>query len=89
MYTVYILRTSRNTLYIGQTNNLENRLKEHRAKASRATKYLRAFASFDIVYTEIFPSRSEALKREWQLKQLTREQKEKLISNKLSRSPLC
>lgn len=78
-YTVYILRTSGNTLYIGQTNNLEKRLKEHCLKASRATKYLRAFTSIELVYKEVFPTRSEALKREWQLKQFSRAQKDKLI----------
>ena len=35
MYFVYILRTSANTLYIGQTNNLERRLREHRDKSNR------------------------------------------------------
>lgn len=80
-FTVYILRTSKNTLYIGQTNNLTRRLKQHRSKSSKASKYLRAFKSFQLVYTEPQPDLSSALKREYQLKQLTKAQKEKLINS--------
>jgi putative endonuclease len=79
-YFLYILRTSLNTLYIGQTSNLEKRLEEHRKKI-RGAKYLRAFSSFELVYTEKFVTRSEALKREYQLKQLTKIQKEELIKD--------
>ncbi len=81
MYTVYILLTSGNTFYIGQTNNLEKRLREHRAKNSRSAKYLRSFESFELVYTETVDNVSEALKREHQLRQLTHTQKEKLIKS--------
>jgi putative endonuclease len=79
MYFVYILRTSGDTLYIGQTNNLAKRLAEHKSKSVRSAKYLRAFASFELVYTEKFKTRTEALKREYQLKQLPKADKELLI----------
>lgn len=79
MFFVYILRTSGNTLYIGQTNNLEKRLAEHKSKSVRSAKYLRAFESFELVYTEKFNTRTEALKREYQLKQLSKIEKEQLI----------
>ncbi|OGG06150.1 hypothetical protein A2872_04240 [Candidatus Gottesmanbacteria bacterium RIFCSPHIGHO2_01_FULL_42_12] len=78
-YFVYILRTSKNTLYIGQTNNLEKRLAEHLNKKRRSAKYLRPFSSFTLVYKEEFPTRNEALKREWQLKQLSKSKKEELV----------
>lgn len=78
-FIVYILRTSRNTLYIGQTNNLEKRLNEHKAKGSRSAKYMRSFATFDLVYHESFPTRGDALRRELALKKLTKVQKEALI----------
>lgn len=78
-YFVYILRTSANTLYIGQTNNLEKRIKEHKEKSIKSAKYMRPFDSFELVYTEKYSTRSEALKREYQLKQLTKSQKESLI----------
>jgi putative endonuclease len=79
-YTVYILRTSSNTLYTGQTNNLEKRLKQHRDKTGKSAKYMRSFKSFELVYKETLPTLSQALKREIQLKKLTHKQKEALIS---------
>jgi len=79
-FFVYILRTSSNTLYTGQTNNLERRLKEHKTKSSKSAKYIRCFDSANIVYKEEYKTRSEAMKREAQLKKLTKKQKEDLIS---------
>jgi putative endonuclease len=81
-FFVYILRTSSNTLYIGQTNNLEKRLKEHRSKKSKSAKYTRYFSSVELVYSEKYPTRSEAMKREWQLKKLSRIKKETIIAKK-------
>ncbi len=80
MYSIYILKTSGDTLYIGQTNDLERRLKEHREKSARSAKYIKYFDSFELVYTERCKIRSEAMKREAQLKKLTKTQKETLIS---------
>ncbi len=81
MFTVYILRTSSNTLYTGQTNDLKKRLEVHRKKSSKSAKYMRSFDSFALVYAEEYPTKSEALKREWQIKQLTKAQKEALVGN--------
>jgi len=78
-FCVYILRTSNNTLYIGQTDDLNKRLKQHQDKNSKSAKYLRYFDSFELVYTEKFKTRSEAMKREWQLKHWSRKKKEALI----------
>jgi len=80
MFYVYILRTSSNTLYVGQTNNLEKRLKEHKSKSPKSAKYVRYFDSVELVYSEEYSTREEAMKREYQLKQLTRLQKESLIA---------
>ena len=78
-YFVYILRTSSNTLYIGQTNNLEKRLKEHKSKSSKSAKYIRYFLTFDLVYKEKHLTRREAMQREIQLKKWPRVEKEALI----------
>lgn len=83
MFYVYILRTSSNTLYTGQTNNLEKRIKEHKNKATKSAKYVKYFSSFKLVYSETYKSRSEAMKREWQLKQWSRSKKEALIKGDL------
>ena len=80
---VYILRTSSNTLYIGQTNNLEKRLKEHQDKSSKSAKYLRYFSSFKLVYLEEFSTREEAMKKEAELKKYPRKKKESIITGDL------
>ncbi len=79
MYFVYIIRTSLDTLYIGQTNNLEKRLKEHQNKSSKSAKYIRYFNSVKLVYSEKYQTRKEAMQREYQLKRWTRLKKEALI----------
>ena len=84
-HTVYILRTSSNTLYIGQTNNLEKRLKEHKDKNSKSAKYMRYFKSFKLVYRETHPTLSKAMRREIGLKKLSHKQKEMLINGILQR----
>lgn len=84
MFYVYILRTSSNTLYIGQTNNLEKRLKEHQDKNSKSAKYIKYFSTFNLVYSETHKTRSGAMKREWQLKQWPRAKKEALILGDLN-----
>ncbi len=78
-YFVYMLRTSSNTLYIGQTNDLEKRIEEHRSKSAKSAKYIRYFSSFELVHQERFSTRSKAMKREAQLKKLTKAEKETLI----------
>ena len=78
-FFVYILRTSSNTLYIGQTNNLKKRLKEHREKSSKSAKYIRYFSSFELVHSEKYPARKEAMRREAQLKKWPRAKKDTLI----------
>ncbi len=80
MYYVYILRTSSNTLYTGQTNNLAKRIKEHQEKSIKSAKYIRYFDSFKLVYSETLPSRTKAVQREAQLKKLPKSKKENLIN---------
>ena len=79
-FFVYILRTSSNTLYIGQTNNLDRRIKEHQERKSNSAKYIKYFTSCELVYSEIFETRSDAMKREWELKQWARAKKDALIN---------
>jgi putative endonuclease len=76
-FVVYILRTEKNTLYTGQTNNLERRLEEHRKK--KGAKYVRNFESFELVYSEECKTRGEAMKREAEIKRWPKRKKEKLV----------
>lgn len=79
---VYIVKCSDETLYTGIAKNLEKRLSEHNSKAGGA-KYTRARRPVELVYSEPGRSRSEVCKREWQIKQLTVQQKKMLIANAL------
>jgi putative endonuclease len=82
-YIVYILRFSDNSLYIGQTNNLSIRLKNHLAKATKSAKFTKDHGDFNLVYKESHNSRTEAMRREKQLKGWRRDKKEALISGNL------
>lgn len=81
MYYVYILRNSLSRLYIGQTNNLAQRLVAHEHGAVRFT---RTSNKFELVYYEMFETRLESMGREKQLKGWTRIKKEALIVNDLN-----
>jgi len=80
MYFVYILRFSDNGLYIGQTNNLEERLKNHTEKSSKSSKFSKEHGNFVLAYQEEYNSRLESMRREKQLKGWTRAKKEALIA---------
>lgn len=77
MHYVYILECGDNTLYAGYTNDLEKRIKVH--NQGIGAKYTRARLPVKLVYSEQFDNKSDAMKREYSIKQLTRKQKEELI----------
>lgn len=77
MWFVYILLCQDGSYYIGITNNLEKRFNDH--VSGKGASYTRSHKPVKIVYKEKFLTKSDALKREWQLKKLTRLQKESLV----------
>ncbi len=77
---VYILLCGDNTLYTGWTNDLEGRICAH--NAGTGAKYTRTRRPVKLVYCERFDSKSEALKREIEIKKLNRKKKLALIENK-------
>lgn len=79
MYYVYLLECSDKTLYCGYTDNLEKRLKTH--NLGKGAKYTKSRLPVLLVYNEKFESKSEALKREIEIKKLTRAEKMKLVEN--------
>ena len=81
MYFLYIVRDSRNNLYIGQTNNLEKRLQYHRN--GNGAKFLKNNSTIELAFSERYETRSEAMNREAQLKKWTRAKKEALIDGNL------
>lgn len=82
MWFVYILLCSDNTFYTGITNDLERRLFEHN-NLSKWAKYTKARRPVELIYSKVLNTKSEALKEEYRIKQLTRKQKEELLNNKL------
>lgn len=76
-YVVYMLRCADGTLYTGCTNDLLHRLALH--QQGKGAKYTRGRGPLELVYAEPQPDRSAALRREIQLKRLTRAQKLALL----------
>lgn len=77
MWFVYIIKCSDNTLYAGITNNLERRIKKHDNKLG--AKYTKARTPVKLVYKEKYLTRADALRREFQIKKLQKEEKMALI----------
>ena len=78
-WLVYILQCGDGTLYTGITDDLPHRLEMHRA--GKGAKYTRGRSPLTLVYLENADSYSEALKREYRIKQLPRVEKLKLIES--------
>lgn len=81
MHYAYIVKCSDGTYYTGYTNDLEKRLLAH--NAGKGAKYTRNRLPVEMVYFEEYEDKSEAMKREYAIKRLTKKQKEKLISGKV------
>ena len=73
----YMLRCADGTLYSGYTPDPARRLALH--NRGKGAKYTRARLPVQLVYTEAFATKSEALKREAALKKLSRAQKLTLV----------
>ena len=74
---VYILRCADGTLYTGSTDDVERRVTVH--NSGKGAKYTRGRGPVEVVYTEECDSYSAALKREYAIKQLSRQEKWNLI----------
>ena len=77
---VYILLCRDDTLYTGITDDPERRLQQH--NSGKGAKYTRGRGPVLLLHQESFPTKGEALKREYEIKQLTRQQKLELINRK-------
>jgi len=78
-FFVYILRCADDTLYTGYTNNLEERLETHNGNTKKiGAKYTRGRRPVTLFYSEACDTKSIAMKREYEIKQLSRKGKERL-----------
>ena len=80
MYYTYMLRCSDNSIYTGMTNNLENRINEHLSKSKKGAKYTKSHNAIKLEVAWKSSNKSLACKLEYQIKNLTKQQKENLIS---------
>ncbi len=77
-WKVYIIQAESGKLYTGITTNLERRLGDHK-KGRKGARFFRFSPVGSIVFHESHPNRSEATKREIQIKKLSRKEKLNLI----------
>jgi len=76
-WKVYILRCGDGSLYTGISTDVARRLEEHRS--GKGAKYTRSRGPLELVYEENCPDKSAALRRELEIKALSRAEKLKLI----------
>ena len=83
MNYVYIVECEDGTYYTGWTNNLDKRIKAH--NDGKGAKYTRARRPVSLVYYEEFRTKEEAMRREYAMKRMTRNEKSQLISGVTNR----
>ncbi|PKM81474.1 MAG: hypothetical protein CVU89_09495 [Firmicutes bacterium HGW-Firmicutes-14] len=76
-YFTYMIKCRDGRLYTGYTNDLEGRIRKH--NSGRGAKFTRGRGPVELVYSEDFPSKEEAMAREAQIKRLTRPEKLRMI----------
>lgn len=81
---VYIVRCADDSLYTGITKNIIRRIDEHNNGNRTASAYTRARRPVALVYQESYQTRSQAAKREYQIKQLSRREKQALLETLLT-----
>ena len=74
---VYVLACADGTLYTGYTTDVDRRVAEH--NAGDGAKYTRGRTPVEVVHVEVFDTKSAALSREYEVKQLSRAAKERLV----------
>lgn len=77
MNYTYIVKCSDGSLYTGWTNDIEKRVKAH--NNGKGAKYTKSRAPVKLVYVEEFDTKKEAMKREYEIKHMRRQEKERLL----------
>jgi len=80
MYTLYILLCDKAFFYTGITDNIDKRIREHKSGQSPHTK---RYDSLELIYTEDYPTRSQAENREKQIKGWSNAKKKALVDGNL------
>ena len=82
MYYIYIVRCRDNSIYCGQTKDLEKRIGEHNGNKIKSAKYTWSRRPVRLVYFEKHKTLSDVLKREIEIKKYSKIKKEKLVNIK-------
>jgi len=82
-YYVYIIKCSKGTYYTGYTTDIERRISEH--GTARGAKYLRGKTPVKLVWCKVYKYYKRAVDEERRIKELRRDQKEKLISGDIQK----
>jgi len=77
MYYIYVLLCKDGSYYIGSTNDIQKRFLDH--LSGQGARYTKSHKPEKIIYQEKFSTKSEALKREAELKKWTKARKKALI----------
>ena len=80
MWFVYIVRCADDTLYTGIAKDVARRVEEHNSSNLLAASYTRARRPVALVHREAVKTRSAAARREYEIKQMTRQEKEILLA---------
>ena len=83
MNYVYIVECSDSTFYTGWTNNLEKRIAMH--SNGTGAKYTKGRGPVKLIYNEEFEDKKDAMKREYEIKKLTRKGKLMLVEDKCNK----
>ncbi len=79
MYYCYLVRCGDGSLYGGYTVDLQKRLAAH--NSGKGAKYTRSRLPVELVYWEEWPTKGQAMSREWHLKRLSHTEKLALVEN--------
>ena len=77
---IYLVRCADNSLYTGVTTDIKRRLYQHNNCNKKGAKYTRVRRPVTLAYQESAEDRKTACQREYQLKQLSKQEKEQLVS---------
>lgn len=79
-FYVYILKCKDNSYYVGHTDDIEQRIAQHKSK-SYPDCYTKTRLPIEVVFIQQFPTREESIVAEQKIKKWTRNKKEALINN--------
>ena len=79
MHYTYMLQCKDGTYYIGYTTDLKKRVKAH--NEGKGAKYTKGRGPVELIYYEEYEEKSQAMRREWEMKRLSRSQKEELCKS--------